>query len=91
MRSFLCVDHKEGRWVRCELENIPDEESTPERYGDVECYYINVPFSLFYDKQFPVHAGDVYVVEHDGFDVTEILELAEEEKARRLQWLRDIM
>lgn len=88
MKSFLSVDHKEGRWVRCELENIPNVDSTPEKYGEVECFYVSIPLNLFFDKQFPIKQGDIYVVEHNGYDVTEILELDDEEKKRRIEWLR---
>lgn len=87
MKSFLSVDHKEGRWVRCELENIPNVDSIPEKYGEVECFYVSIPLSMFFDKQFPIKQGDIYVVEHNGYDVTEILELDDEEKKRRIEWL----
>lgn len=91
MRSFLCIEKTEGTRVACEVESIPSYLSTPDIYGKVDCDYVTLPVSLFFDKQFPVAEGNIYVVEHAGKNVTEVLELDEDEKLRREERIRELM
>lgn len=88
MISYASIDRIEGKWVVCEVELLPLEESKPEDFAIKDTAMMDVCLELFFDK---VEEGDIFVVEHDGENVYFICNKDEKEKSRRQEILKNII
>ena len=91
MKSYASVDRIEGICAVCEVELLPVEESKPEDFADKPCEMIDVSL-----QEIPIEIGevkerDILVVEHNGKNVTHVYSKDEEEKARRVKLLKELM
>lgn len=84
MISYLSVGEVSRNYVRAEVELIPFEDSNPEDFATKPCEMMDVRRDLFEDAgYFPVE-GEIYVVEHDGKDVSLVIFEDTEERERRM-------
>lgn len=88
MISYASIDRIEDKWVVCEVELLPFEESKPEDFAIKDTAMMDVCLELFFDK---VEEGDIFVVEHDGENVYFICNKDEKEKSRRQEILKNII
>lgn len=88
MTSYASIDRIEGKWAICEVELLPFVESKPEDFAIKDTAIMDVLLNQFSDD---VEEGDIFVVEHDGENITLICNKDEKEKFRRLELLKNIM
>lgn len=88
MTSYASIDRIEGNWAICEVELLPFDESRPEDFAIKDTAMIDVLLDQFSDN---VEEGDIFVVEHDGENVTLIYYKDEKERFRRLELLKKII
>ena len=91
MKSFASIDRIEGKYAVCEVELLSVEESRPEDFATKECVMMDIPLEKIPFYIGNVKEGDVLVVKHDGKNVTWVYKKDEQEKARRLEILKQIM
>lgn len=88
MTSYASIDRIEGKWAICEVELLPFVESKTEDFAIKDTAMIDVLLNKFSDG---AEEGDIFVVEHDGENVTLICYKDEKEKFRRLELLKKII
>ena len=84
MVSYLSVGGVSRNYVRDEVELIPYEESKPEDFETKPTEMMDVRRDLFEEAGFFPQEGEIYVVEHDGKDVSIVLFEDTEERERRM-------
>ena len=89
MKSYASIDRIEGKFAVCEVELISAEERSAEEYVPFDTEFMDVSLQEIFKYVGEVKEGDILVVEHDGQDVTFIYDKDNEEKARRLELLRE--
>ncbi len=89
MISYASLKRFEGDYAVCEIEQLSILESI---IGDFskEIYMTNVPAEMFNKKGISINVGYIYSVEHDGFNVTEVIRIEGPETRRRIEWLQII-
>ena len=88
MKSFLCVEKVERKFVRCEVENVPIEER-PDDAIVWDCFFDEVNRELFF---FFFHAqGDIFSCFHENGKVLEICKIEAYEKERRIRLLMNLI
>ena len=83
MISYMSVGEVSRNYVRAEVELIPFEDSNPEDFATKPCEMMDVRRDLFEDAGYLPVEGEIYVVEHDGKEVSMVLYEDLDEKARR--------
>lgn len=87
MISYASIDRIEGKWVVCEVELLPFEESKPEDFAIKDTAMMDVLLSRFSNE---VEEGDIFVVEHNNENVIAVCFKDEDEKTRRYEILKTI-
>ena len=90
MKSYASVDRTEGSYVICEVELMELENSQVEDC-DKAVEMIDIPLEMALKSVENVDDGDILIVEHNNGDVIEVYCKDEEEKQRRIDYLRQIM
>ena len=88
MISYAYIDRIEGEFAVCEVENLPFEESKPEDFKSKDTVMMDIPLDQFPQFMGSVNEGDIWVVNHNSEDVIWVYYKDEEEKARRLEILK---
>ena len=91
MISYASVDRIEGEFAVCEVELISFDESKPEDFETKETVMIDIPLDDFPEIFGGPKEGDVWVIEHDTECVQWVYYKDEEEMARRLEILNQIL
>jgi len=91
MKSYATIDRIEGKFAVCEVELFSVEESNTDDFVDYETVWIDIPLQDIPASIGEVNEKEILVVEHDGQNVTEVYYKDEQERAKRLALLRDIM
>ena len=91
MKSYVSIDRIEGKYAVCEVELLTVKESKPEDFATKETAMMDVPLKKFPKLFGKVREGDIFIVEHDGKNVSFVYFKSEKEKHRRLEVLRNIM
>ena len=85
MISYLSVGGVSVNYVRAEVELIPYEESKPGDFETKPTEMMDVRRNLFEEAGYFPQEGEIYVVEHDGKDVTLVIFEDTEERQRRME------
>ena len=88
MKSFLCVEKIEKKFIRCEVENVPIEER-PDDAIVWDCFFDEVDRKLFCGKN--LAQGDVFSCIHENGKVLEICKNEAYEKERRIRLLMKLI
>ena len=91
MKSYASIDRIEGKFAVCEVELISVEERNAEEYVPYDTEFMDVSLESIPISLGQVKDGDIFVVEHDGENITSICYKDEMEKARRLELLREML
>lgn len=91
MKSYASIDRIEGKYAICEVELLPVKESKPEDFAIKETTMMDVPLKKFPKLFGKVKEGDIFIVQHDGKEVTFAYCRDEKERRRRLEVLRNVM
>ena len=93
MRCYASVDRIEGKFAVCEINVflLEDEELKIIGHEMTDWPMIDVPLQEIPADIGEVAEGDILVVEYDKKGVTAIYSKDEEEKARRLKLLKEVM
>ena len=93
MRCFASIDRIEGDFAVCEVDVflLEDEELQNIGHEITDCPMADVYLQKIQDEVGDVNEGDILVVEYDGENVTKVYSKDEEEKARRLKLLKEVM
>lgn len=88
MKSYASVDRIEGRFVCCEVELIPIEESLTVPFFDKETQMMDFDIALCKKV---AKEGDIWIVEHNEKEIIKVLGKDKDEKKRRVKALEEIM
>jgi len=91
MKSYAYIDRIEGKYAVCEVELLSVKESKPEDFSAKETVMIDVPLRKFPRILGKVEQGAIFIVEHDGENVTFIYFKDEKERKRRIEVLQSII
>ena len=93
MRCYASVDRIEGKYAVCEINVflLEDEELKTIGHEITDWPMVDVPLQEIPADIGEVEEGDILIVEYDKKGVTAIYSKDEEEKARRLKLLKEIM
>lgn len=91
MKSYASVDRIEGKFAVCEVELLTVEQSNSEEFATYETAIIDVLLQEIPADFGEVNERDILIVEHDGENVTAVYCKDEEEKARRIKLLKELM
>lgn len=91
MKSFASIDRIESKFAVCEVELISVEERSAEEYVPYDTEFMDVSLECIPISLGQVKDGDILVVEHDSKNISSIYYKDEQEKARRLELLREMM
>ena len=93
MRCYASVDRIEGKFAVCEINVflLEDEELETIGHEMTDWPMVDVPLQEIPADIGEVEEGDILVVEYDKKGVTAIYSKDEEEKARRLKMLKELM
>ena len=89
MKSYASIDRIEGKFAVCEVELISVKARNLEEYVPYDTEFMDFPLESFPENLGKIKDGDIFVVEHDGENITSICYKDEMEKARRLELLRE--
>ena len=93
MRVFSSVDRIEGKYAVCEVNVfiLEDDELQLIEHEITDRPMVDVPLQEIPEEVGKVNEGDILVVEYDGEKITKVYSKDEEEKARRLKFLKEVM
>ena len=93
MRCFASIDRIEGKFAVSEVNVflLEDEELQVIGHEMTDCPMADIPLQQIPDEIGEVNEGDILVVEYDGKNVTKVYCKDDEEKARRLKLLKEVM
>ena len=93
MRCFASIDRIEGEYAVCEVSVflLEDEELQAIGHEMTDCPTADVHLHEIPEAVGAVKEGDILVVEYDGENVTKVYGKDDEEKARRLKLLKEVM
>lgn len=89
MKSYASIDRIEGKYAVCEVELISIEERNIEEFVRYDTVCMDVLLKEIHANLGKIKDGDIFVVEHDGKNITSICYKDEMEKTRRLELLRE--
>ena len=89
MKSYASVDRIEGKYLVCEVELISVEDRNREEYIPYDTTSMDIPLQEIPTSMGNVRDGDILIIEHDGENMISICCKDENEKARRLELLRE--
>jgi len=90
MKSYASIDRIEGKWVVCEVELLPIEESKPEDFVTKDTAMMDILLKEILNKLCSVDEGDILVIEHDGEIITNVYYKDNAEKVRRIELLKNM-
>ncbi len=90
MISFASIDRIEGKFAVCEVELIIASDSKPEDFATKDTAMMDVSLERFPVFMGKPQEGDIFLVEHDSKNVTNVYCRCEEEKKKRLEILGGI-
>ena len=90
MTSFASIDRIEGEILVLEVEMLPFEESKPEDFASKDTVMLDITRQQIPTDVGEVNEGDILVIEHNGETVSFIYYKDEEERARRIELLREM-
>ena len=93
MKCYASIDRIEGKFAVCEVELYLLEDGECEQLGHdiTDTVMADIPLQEIPNEIGVVKEGDVLVVEYDDQNVTQIYSKDEEEKARRVKLLKEVM
>ena len=93
MRCYASVDRIVGKFAVCDINVflLEDEELKTIGHEMTDWPMVDVPLQEIPDEVGEVDEGDILVVEYDGKNVTKVYSKDDEEKARRLKLLKELM
>ena len=91
MKSYATIDRIEGKYAVCEVELISVEESNNNDFADYDTVWIDISLQDIPTEIGEVKEKDILVIEHNGQKVSFVYFKDEEEKARRLKLLKEVM
>lgn len=93
MKSYASIDRIEGKFAVCEVSLFLLEEEECELMGHeiTDTVMADIPLQDIPVEIGKVKEGDILVVEYDGKNVTKVYCKDDDEKARRLKLLKELM
>lgn len=91
MKSYAAIDRIEGKFVVCEVELIPVEESIDLSVFEKETEMLDVELEQITQICGNTQEGDIILVEHDSNHIINVYGKDDTEKQRRIKLLEKIM
>ena len=91
MKSYAAIDRIEGKFVVCEVELIPVEESIDLSVFEKETEMLDVELEQITQICGDTQEGDIILVEHDSNHIINVYGKDDTEKQRRIKLLEKIM
>ena len=91
MKSYCSIECISKKYVRCELELIPVEESRTIAFAEKKTEMVEIPAEMISTVIPKIEEGDIIVVSHDRGSIENICYCDNEEKARRIALIKELL